>query len=40
MGKGILKYKVVSRINPQNKIEQPKWYGKSVQDRTIEFEGL
>ena len=40
MGKGILKYKVVSRINPQNKSEQPKWYGKSVQDRTIDFEGL
>ena len=40
MGKGILKYKVVSRINPQNKSEQPKWYGKSVQDRTIDFEDL
>ena len=40
MGKGILKYKVVSRINPQNKSEQPKWYGKAVQDRTIDFEGL
>ena len=40
MAKGILKYKVVSRINPQNKSEQPKWYGKAVQDRTIDFEGL
>ena len=40
MAKGILKYKVVSRINPQNKSEQPKWYAKAVQDRTIDFEGL
>ena len=35
-----MKYKVVSRINPQNKSEQPKWYAKSVQDRTIDFEDL
>ncbi len=40
MAKGILKYKMVSRINPQNKSEQPKWYAKAVQDRTIDFEGL
>ena len=40
MAKGILKYKMVTRINPQNKSEQPKWYAKAVQDRTIDFEGL
>ena len=40
MAKGILKYKMVTRINPQNKSEQPKWYAKAVQDRTIEFEDL
>ena len=31
---------MVTRINPQNKSEQPKWYAKAVQDRTIDFEGL
>jgi len=40
MATGILKYKMVTRINPQNKSEQPKWYAKAVQDRTIDFEGL
>ena len=40
MTKGILKYKMVTRINPQNKSEQPKWYAKAVQDRTIDFEDL
>ena len=40
MAKGILKYKMVTRLNPQNKSEQPKWYAKSVQDRTISFEDL
>ena len=40
MATGILKYKLVTRINPQNKSEQPKWYAKAVQDRTIDFEGL
>ena len=40
MAKGILKYKMVTRINPQNKSEQPKWYAKAVQDRTIDFEDL
>ena len=40
MATGILKYKLVTRINPQNKSEQPKWYAKAVQDRTIGFEGL
>ena len=40
MAKGILKYKMVTRINPQNKSEQPKWYAKAVQDRTIDFERL
>ena len=40
MAKGILKYKLVTRINPQNKSEQPKWYAKAVQDRTIDFEDL
>ena len=40
MATGILKYKLVTRINPQNKSEQPKWYAKAVQDRTVGFEGL
>ena len=40
MSKGILKYKMVTRMNPQNKSEQPKWYAKAVQDRTIDFEDL
>ena len=40
MAKGILKYKMVTRINPQNKSEHPKWYAKAVQDRTIDFEDL
>ena len=40
MANGILKYKMVTRINPQNKSEEPKWYAKAVQDRTIDFEGL
>ena len=40
MATGILKYKMVTRINPQNKSEQPKWYAKAVQDRTIDFEDL
>ena len=40
MAKGILKYKMVTRRHPQNPSEQPKWYAKSVQDRTIDFEGL
>ena len=31
---------MVTRINPQNKSEQPKWYAKAVQDRTIDFEDL
>jgi predicted histone-like DNA-binding protein len=35
-----LKYKLVTRINPQNKSEQPKWYAKAVQDRAVGFEGL
>ena len=38
--KGILKYRKYQRINSQNKEEDPKWYGKAVQDRTIDFEGL
>ena len=40
MAKGILKYRMVTRINPQDKNATPKWYAKSVQDRTIEFEDL
>ena len=40
MSKGILKYRMVTRMNPQNKSEQPKWYAKAVQDRTIDFEDL
>ena len=40
MKKGILKYRIVKRENPQNRNEQPKWYAKAVQDRTIEFEDL
>ena len=31
---------MVTLINPQNKSEQPKWYAKAVQDRTIDFEDL
>ena len=31
---------MVTRLNPQNKSEQPKWYAKAVQDRTISFEDL
>ena len=31
---------MVTRHNPQNKSEQPKWYAKAVQDRTIDFEDL
>ena len=31
---------MVTRRHPQNKSEQPKWYAKSVQDRTIDFEDL
>ena len=31
---------MVTRMNPQNKSEQPKWYAKAVQDRTIDFEDL
>ena len=40
MTTGILKYKMVERINPQDKEAAPMWYGKAVQDRTIDFEGL
>ena len=40
MATGILKYKMVERINPQDKEAAPMWYGKAVQDRTIDFEGL
>ena len=40
MAKGILKYKMVTRRHPLNQNEQPLWYAKSVQDRTIDFEGL
>ena len=40
MATGILKYKMVERINPQNKDEDPKWYAKAVQDRTVDFEAL
>ena len=29
MATEILKYKMVTRINPQNKNEQPKWYAKA-----------
>ena len=35
MAKGILKYKMVTRRHPLNQNEQPLWYAKSVQDRTI-----
>ena len=38
--KGILKYRKYQRINSQNKEEDPKWYAKAVQDRTIDFEAL
>ena len=40
MATGILKYKKVTRINPNNKEEDPKWYAKAVQDRTMNFEQL
>ena len=40
MATGILKYKMVERINPQDKEAAPMLYGKAVQDRTIDFEGL
>ena len=40
MATGILKYKNVTRINPNNKEEDPKWYAKAVQDRTMNFEQL
>ena len=40
MATGILKYKLKTRINPQDKDAEPKWYAKAVQDRTIDFEGL
>ena len=40
MTKGILKYKMVTRRHPLNQNEQPLWYAKSVQDRTIDFEDL
>ena len=40
MATGILKYKMVERINPLNKEEDPKWYAKAVQDRTVDFEAL
>ena len=40
MTKGILKYKMVTRRHPLNQNEQPLWYAKSVQDRTISFEDL
>ena len=40
MATGILNYKMVARITPQDKEAAPMWYGKAVQDRTIDFEGL
>ena len=40
MATGIFKYKLVDRINPQDNEAAPMWYGKAVQDRTIDFEGL
>ena len=40
MATGILKYKMVARVNPLNKLEEPKWYAKAAQDRTVDFEQL
>ena len=40
MATGILKYKKVTRINPNDKEAEPKWYAKAVQDRTMDFEQL
>ncbi|MBQ8601194.1 MAG: DNA-binding protein [Bacteroides sp.] len=40
MATGILKYKKVTRINPNDKEAAPMWYAKAVQDRTIDFEAL
>ena len=40
MTTGILKYKKVTRINPNDKEAAPMWYAKAVQDRTIDFEAL
>ena len=40
MATGILTYKKVTRINPNDKEAAPMWYAKAVQDRTIDFEAL
>ena len=40
MATGILKYKKVTRINPNDKEAAPMWYAKAVQDRTMNFEQL
>ena len=40
MATGILKYKLITRKNARNENEEPKWYAKAVQDRTVEFEDL
>ena len=40
MATGILKYKLITRKNAQDLNEEPKWYAKAVQDRTMEFEDL
>ena len=40
MATGILKYKKVTRINPNDKEAAPMWYAKAVQDRPIDFEAL
>ena len=36
--KGTIKYKIISRKNPQEPDGAPQYYAKAVQDRTMEFE--
>lgn len=36
--KGTIKYKIISRKNPQEPDGAPTYYAKAVQDRTMEFE--
>ena len=40
MATGILKYRLYTRKDPDQPDAEPKWYGKAIQDRTIDFEGL
>ena len=40
MATGILKYRKYQKVNAQNPTDEPKWYARAVQDRTVDFEGL